>query len=76
MRFVLLDKKNKSIFLVLKGCVAKSIERSIIYIALSINTCEIKSLFTNINKLWTYCLLLNINKLSKIYLMLFALIDK
>lgn len=51
MRFVLLDKKNKSIFLVLKGCVAKSIERSIIYIALSINTCEIKSLFTNINKL-------------------------
>lgn len=51
MSFTLLNRKIELIILALIGFIAEDIERSIIYIALSINTCKAKSLYTNISRL-------------------------
>lgn len=49
MRFTLLDKKIELMLLTSTRCTIKGIERNMIYIALSINICNVKSLFTNIS---------------------------
>lgn len=76
MRFALLDKRNELIFLISIEYMAEDIRESIIYITLSINTCKAKSLSTNISRLYTYCLLFNINEPNMIYFRLLVLIDK
>lgn len=47
--FTLLNKKNKLMILVPIGSTAKRIRKSIVYIALSINTYKTRSLNTNIS---------------------------
>lgn len=49
MRYILLDKRNKSMLLVSTQYIAEDIRRNTVYIALSISICNVKSLFTNIN---------------------------
>lgn len=51
MNFTLLNKKNEFMILALTRYTAKSIRRNIIYIALSINTCKTKSLYTNTSEI-------------------------
>lgn len=57
-------------------CVSDDIEKSMMYIAFSINIFKIKSLFTNVSKIYSYESLLIVYKLSMIYLRFFLKIDR
>lgn len=74
--FTLLNKRNKFMILTPIGCAADGLGRSKVHIALNINTCKIRSSYTSISKLWLHQSLFIINKLSMIYLRLFATINK
>lgn len=76
-RFVLLDKKNKLVFLATTKYKIKYIKKTqYICLALSINIYKTKSLSTNINIISTYYSLHIVNKLSMIYIRLFLLIHQ
>lgn len=76
MGFTLLGKRNKLMLSASTGCVAKSIGRSKVYTALSINTYKSKSLYTNMSKILTQQSLFIIDELNMIHLKLLAIIDK
>lgn len=50
----MLNRRNKSMFLIPTGCVAEDIKVSIVHIALSISIYKVKSLYTNVNRIWTH----------------------
>lgn len=66
MEFTLLDKRNKLIFLALTGYAVEGIRRTIMYIILTINTHNVKTLSTNMSIIWTHQFLFIVDKLSKI----------
>lgn len=76
MGFALLDRKNELVLSAPTGCVAKGIGGSTVYTALSINTCKIKSLSTNISGILIPHSLFIVNELSIIHLRRLALMDK
>lgn len=76
IEFTLLDKRNELMFLVPTGYAAEDIRRRTVYIAVSISTCNVKSLSTNVNAIWTHQSSLIIDVLSMIPLGLLAIIDK
>lgn len=66
--FTLLNKKKKLMILVPIRCAAENIKNCMMHITLSINTCRVKSLCTNISGIWTHQSLLIVNELGIIYL--------
>lgn len=76
MGFTLLDKRNELMLSVLMGCAAEGIRESMVHIALSISTCNVKSSSTNVNAIWTHRSSLIIDELSIILLGLLAIMDK
>lgn len=74
--FTFPNRKNKLIISVSIGFAVEGIIRSIVYIASTISTCKVKSLYINISRIWIYQFLLIINKLSIIEMELFTKIDK
>lgn len=76
MGFTLLDKRNELILSTSTGCAAKGIGESTVYTALSISTCNVKSLSTNVSTIWTHSFSFIIDELSMIPLGLLATMDK
>lgn len=76
MSFTLLNKKNELMISMLIEYITKGIEKSILYIALSISTCKAKSLCTNISKIWFHQSSLIINGKSIIQIELPIKINK
>lgn len=73
--FTLLKRRNELVISVPTGCVAEGIRRSTMHATLSINIYKTRRSYINISKILTDWFLLIIDKLSKINLRLFAIIN-
>lgn len=74
--FTLLNKKNEFMISAPIRYTAEDIGGTTIYIALNINICKAKSLYTNVSGIWTHQFFLIINKLNMIQQKLLAKMNK